>query len=282
MQRADNRAQLWGRKIFPATNLETPRAINCPATVIDLKFEERFESDVDEIRRAVLPSTKLISITNPHNPTGRLFSDADIQQLVALAEEKGCYLLVDETYRELNFQTPLKPYAATLSERVISVSSVSKAYGAPGIRIGWLITRDKKLMHDFLAAKEQVTICNSVVDEAIALHLLQNKEKLLRQHHEHIRKNFAYIQNWMTQQSFLEWVEPEAGVVCFPRLKKDFKINVDAFYEKLFQQYGTVVGPGHWFERDKTYMRIGFGYPLADELKGGLNNLTQCLNESIR
>ena len=241
-----------------------------------------FEINFEDVRKAVQANTKLISITNPHNPTGKLFSEKIIHQLIRLAEEKNCRLLVDETYRELNFQTELKPYVAELSEKVISVSSVSKSYGAPGIRIGWLISRDKKLMHDFLAAKEQITICNSVVDEEIAFGLLCNKHRWITNHHQHIRNNFAYIEQWINEQTFLEWVKPDAGAVCFPRLKAKYKIDATKFYTELFNQYSTIVGPGHWFERDRTYMRIGFGYPLFEELKTGLSNIEECLRELVK
>jgi len=263
------------------TNLETPRAINCAMSIIDLKFENGFEIDVNEIRKAIQPNTKLISITNPHNPTGKVFDEKLIQQLVQLAEESNCHLLVDETYRDLNFQTELKPYAAELSDKVISVSSVSKSFGAPGIRIGWLICRDKKLMHDFLAAKEQICLCNSVVDEEIAFHLLHNKKTILPKHHEHIRTNFTHFKQWFAQQSYLEWVEPQAGVVCFPRVKAEYKPDKEKLYDTLFSKYATIVGPGHWFEQDKIYMRLGFGYPLFEELKTGLSNLEECIALSL-
>ena len=258
------------------TNLETPRAIKCAMSIVDLKFENNFEIDVQEIRNLIQPNTQLISITNPHNPTGKVFDAHTIQQLIQIAEENNCRLLVDETYRDLNFQTELKPYYAELSDKVISVSSVSKSFGAPGIRIGWLICRDVKLMHDFLAAKEQICLCNSVVDEEIAFHLLHNKKTILEKNHEHIRTNFAYFKEWFAQQKFLEWVEPQAGVVCFPRLKAEYKMDAEKFYESLFAKHATIVGPGHWFEQNKIYMRIGFGYPTLEELKIGLNNLQEC------
>ncbi|MES2622390.1 MAG: pyridoxal phosphate-dependent aminotransferase, partial [Bacteroidota bacterium] len=233
------------------TNIETPRAFKCGISLIDLKFEDGFEIDVEAVRKAIQPHTKLISITNPHNPTGKLYSRQTIQQLIQLAEEKNCRLLVDETYRDLNFQTELNPYVAEQSDKVISVSSVSKSYGAPGVRIGWIICRDNKLMNDFLAAKEQITICNSVVDEEVAYSLIRDKQEWIEKHHTHIRANFATIKQWMANQPYLEWIEPNAGVVCFPRLKAQYTIQKEEFYQTLFTVYSTIVGPGHWFEQDK-------------------------------
>ncbi|TND08415.1 MAG: class I and II aminotransferase [Bacteroidetes bacterium] len=145
-----------------ATNLETPYAIGCEISKIDLRFEEGFRLDPARIREAIRPGTKLISITSPHNPTGTIIPQETIKDLAALAAEKGCKLLVDETYRELA-QGIVPPSAATFGPQVITVSSVSKAYGIPGLRIGWIMCSDKILMQTLLAAKEQVIICNSVL-----------------------------------------------------------------------------------------------------------------------
>ncbi|MCX6217017.1 MAG: aminotransferase class I/II-fold pyridoxal phosphate-dependent enzyme [Spirosoma sp.] len=265
-----------------ATNLETPRAINCEMSLIDLTFDEQFALNIEQVRQAIQPTTRLISITNPHNPTGTVIPETVLNELVALAEAYNCYLLVDETYRYLNFQTPLLPYLAQKSKHVISVSSLSKAFGVPGIRIGWIICRDASLMHRFLAAKEQIMITNSVVDEQIALHVLQHQASQLAEAHQHIRTNFALTQQFFAQTPYLEWVEPTAGVVCFPRLKAGYSLNTDNFYQSLYSAYQTIVGPGHWFEQDKIYMRVGFGYPTTDELRTGLQNIERCLEEHIK
>jgi aspartate/methionine/tyrosine aminotransferase len=264
-----------------ATNIETPRTIGCEITYVDLSFENGFQFDLEAIKREIRPNTKLISITSPHNPTGIVFEDALLKKIITLAEEQNIYVLVDETYRYLNFKSELTPYYAAVSKNVISVCSLSKAFGAPGIRIGWLINKDEKLMHAFLAAKEQIVICNSVVDEEIALHILQQQESLLSQTHQHILKNFSVLKSWMGSHELLEWKEPDAGVVCFPRVKKDFKFNAEKFYPMLYNEYKTIVGPGHWFEQDRRYMRIGFAYPFTDELTTGLNNITACLEKCL-
>ena len=265
-----------------ATNLETPRAIGCQSTVIDLKFDDNFEIDIEVIKAAIKPNTRLISFTNPHNPTGKVFSESVINELINLATENNCYLLADETYRDLNFQTVLEPYLAERHQNVISVCSLSKAFGTPGIRIGWAICQDQSLMIRLLAAKEQVVICNSVVDEAIALHLLKNQEQFLPKTHQYIRQNFEIIRSWFETQPYLEWNNPTAGVVCFVRVKDSYKIDMPQFYEALYKDFQTIVGPGHWFEQPQNYMRIGFGYPTPEELKQGLLNLEECLRKFVK
>lgn len=261
-----------------STNLETPRAIGCAISIIDLTFETGYALDIAAIRQAITPSTKLISVTNPHNPTGTRYDSATMRELVTLANETGCYLLVDETYRDLNFQTPLSPYIATQHSRVISVCSLSKAFGVPGIRIGWIINTDPVLMERFLAAKEQIIICNSVLDEEIAERLLRKKAQIIPDIHAHIRLNFSILQEWFSGNTdLLQWHPPTAGVVCFPRVPTSLGIDMGKFHDILYHEYQTVVGAGHWFEQPTEHLRIGFGYPTADELRTGLARIEACL-----
>ncbi|MGZ6540224.1 MAG: pyridoxal phosphate-dependent aminotransferase, partial [Bacteroidia bacterium] len=117
-----------------SSNIETPRAIGCEISFSELDFSNDFAVSVDDIRSKIKKNTKLISITHPHNPTGTIIPKNIMMELASLAEKNNCFLLVDETYRELNFESKL-PLAASLHNRIISVSSVSKAYGLPGIRI---------------------------------------------------------------------------------------------------------------------------------------------------
>ncbi len=264
-----------------ATNLETPKAIGCEIDFIALTFEKGFETDIATIEALIKPNTRCISITSPHNPTGTIISEPFLLQLVQLVEKHKCYLLVDETYRDLTPAHQL-PLAATLSSRVISVSSVSKAYGLPGIRIGWLISKDKQLQETFLAAKEQIILCNSVIDEEIAYQFILQKEQFLPAIQQKIANHFSILKNWMDTQQHLEWVVPKAGVVCFPRVKKKYDVTMDHFYEHLYGHYKTVVGPGHWFGMDKRYMRIGYGWPSTEMLNNGLQNISLTLDKYIR
>lgn len=263
-----------------ATNIETPRAIGCEIDFIDLSFENNFQIDVEIIHSLIKSNTKYISITTPHNPTGTVISEQTLLQLISLAELNNCYLLVDETYRDLSLSNKL-PLAASLSSQVISVSSVSKAYGLPGIRIGWLITQNKKLKELFLAAKEQIFLCNSVVDEEIAFQFLQQKQYFLPVIQQKINNNFEMVKIWMEQNPYLEWVEPSGGVICFPRIKEEIKIDTEIFYKTLYNKYKTLVGPGHWFEMSKRYMRIGYGWPTTESLKKGLANISTTFQETI-
>ena len=161
-----------------ATNLETPRAIACDISFLDLSFEQGFRLDIEALSALLRPETKLISITCPHNPTGVMLTEDELRQVVDLARKNGSVLVVDETYRDLSLDAAL-PLAASLGSHVISVSSLSKAYGVPGIRLGWLITSNPKLQELFLAAKEQISICGSVLHEWIGENILMHRSVFL-------------------------------------------------------------------------------------------------------
>ncbi|BBE32643.1 pyridoxal phosphate-dependent aminotransferase [Sphingosinicella microcystinivorans] len=259
-----------------ATNLETPRAIGCAISLIDLKFEDGFRIDIGRIAAAITPRTKIISVTCPHNPTGTMLSEAELRQLVDLARENGCKLLVDETYRELSYGGML-PLAASLGVHVISVSSLSKAFGVPGIRIGWLITTDPALQELFLAAKEQISICGSVVDEWIAEQVLSRRAALLTPTLDEMRARLDLVSDWMAGEPLLEWVKPSGGVVCFPRMRDVPHSGTDGFYKRLLEAHGTYVGPGHWFEMPDTHFRLGYGWTTRPELEAGLNGISKAL-----
>ena len=261
-----------------ATNIETPRAIGCAITYVDLDFDQGFALDLVKMAEAIGPQTRYVSVTCPHNPTGTMLSRADLDGLIALVERAGCKLLVDETYRDLSHGDDL-PVAASLSPSAISVSSLSKAYGVPGIRVGWIVTRDAELQERFLAAKEQIGICGSVVDEWIAGSVLEQRGPFLEAQAGLIAGRLAIMREWIAGDPKLEWVEPKGGVVCFPRFRHPAGFDFDAFYKDLLESFGTYVGPGHWFEMPRNHLRIGFAYPLEDELKQGLAQISAAIRK---
>ncbi|MEO7965869.1 MAG: aminotransferase class I/II-fold pyridoxal phosphate-dependent enzyme [Gemmatimonadaceae bacterium] len=261
-----------------ATNLETPRAIGCAMSCVDLSFDDAFRLDIDAVERAVTPATRLISVTTPHNPTGTMLLWNDLNRLDAIAEKHRCHLLVDETYRDLTHGAP-SPSAASISERVIAVSSLSKAFGTPGLRTGWLISRDAALFETLLAAKEQIGICGSSIDERLATTVLEGRERWLAKSRPRNLAHLGIVRDWIAAESRMEWVEPAGGVVCFPRMIPDSTFDVDHFYKSLLDDHGTYVGAGHWFEMPKHYMRIGFAWPNESELRNGLSGISAALRE---
>jgi aspartate/methionine/tyrosine aminotransferase len=259
-----------------ATNLETPRAIGCAITFVDLAFEDSFRLDVDRLEAALRPNTRIISITTPHNPTGVALSAEVLGEVAALAARQGCRMVVDETYRDLCYGK-LPHLAASLGPHVISVSSLSKAYGIPGIRLGWIVSSDPKLQELFLAAKEQISICGSVIHEWIGEEILARRGEILAVTLAEMRQRLALVTRWMESEPLLEWVPPSGGVVCLPRMRSTPSGGTAAFYQRLLDTEGTYVGPGHWFELPDTCFRLGYGWPTRDELQAGLQGISRAL-----
>ena len=264
-----------------ATNIETPKALGCDIDYLDLDFDRGFALDVDDLAARIRPDTRLISLTLPHNPTGVSIGAGDLAAIVASIERSGARLLVDETYRDMSFAAPL-PVAATLSERAISVCSLSKTYGIPGIRTGWIACRDTAVMHRFLCAKEQIGICGSVVDEAVAAQALRGADVWVAGNQTRLAAAFAAVKAWMVAEPLLEWVEPSGGCVCFPRIRADAGVDIAAFYRSLNDDHGAYVGPGHWFEQSDRYFRIGYGWPTPQELAGGLDAISASLRSALK
>lgn len=268
---------------FPnyGTNLETPKAIGANVDKLNITFENGFRPTLEQFESALKTKAKLVSMTVPHNPTGTVVSEKELRAIVELTKKAGSYLLVDETYADMNFDSPL-PVAATLGSHVMSISSLSKTYGLPGIRIGWIVCKDKKLMEKFLAAKEQIMICGSVLDEEVAYHFLKQRDHHLQNIKKSILEKRGILMDWYKNQSYMEMVTPKAGVVAFPRIKSTDPQVIENFYKILNNDFGTWVGPGHWFGFDKRYMRVGYGWPTPLELSAGLNCLTQTLKRLIK
>ncbi len=252
-----------------ATNIETPRAIGANVLPLKLMFKDGYRPDLDRLESLVSAHTKILSITDPHNPTGICLTDDERNYIVTLAERHGCLLLVDETYRDLS-REPARPWAAEISASAISISSLSKSMGLPGIRVGWAITRNPAHQERLLAAKEQMMICGSVLDETVATHALRQRTELLAVRRATADRHLSIVHEWMSGHGDLEWVEPQGGVVCFPRIRDPFAFDIGAFYQHLRTVGGTLVGAGHWFEVDPRSFRVGFGWPNEDELRGGL------------
>ena len=262
-----------------ATNIETPRSLGASVVQLDLAFEDGWRIDPAAVAALTTERTKLVSITTPHNPSGAVSTAEDLAGIVAHVERIGARLIVDETYREMTFAGP-GPLAAAGSDRVISVSSASKSFGLPGLRVGWLATRDRELRDLLLAAKEQIVITGSMVDEELAYRALARRETWLPEARDRIAAALSIVRGWIESDPRFEWVEPAGGVVAFPRIRPDVEADLDRFYDVLLERYATVVGPGHWFEQSRRHFRVGFGWPTIERLARGLANVSSALTDA--
>jgi aspartate/methionine/tyrosine aminotransferase len=260
-----------------STNIETPRALGASMDYLDLRFEDAWRVDTDEIDRRLKSGPALVSLTLPHNPTGVTLGREEFERIVRIVERRRAWLFVDETYREMT-DDPL-PAVAELSTRAVSIGSLSKAYGVPGIRIGWLLTRDQRLRERFLAAKEQICLTGSLVDEEIGLAVLRDRERWRERSRSIRRTGLEAVGKWLGTEARMEWVRPVGGVVGFPRIRRSVKVDIATFYQVLSES-GTAVGPGRWFGQSDELMRIGFGWPTPEELAAGLRSISLALDAS--
>jgi aspartate/methionine/tyrosine aminotransferase len=257
---------------FPSL-YEVPASLDRDFTLFPLTFEEEFKPDLDRLKSLIKPETKLIALTHPNNPTGSVISGKELEAFITLAESIDAYLLLDETYRELSFDEPA-PLAATLSPKAISITSMSKAYGIPGIRIGWVAAQEQ-VIDAVCAVREQITICNSALGEKVAFEVLRRKDVFLKEVRNTVFDNYQILKTWMEKSNDLEWVPPQGGVVAFPRLVED--VPADDMCRLLVEKYKAFVVPGFCFQMPR-YFRMGFG-GNAQELHAGLDCLDQALEE---
>jgi aspartate/methionine/tyrosine aminotransferase len=258
---------------------EVPRSLGLDVSLFTLRYEDGFRPRWDDLEKLVTPRTKLISLTHPNNPTGSMISRGELERVIELVESRDIYLMFDETYRDLAYENKL-PSAASLSSKVVIISSMSKIYGLPGIRIGWLATKDRYLLDATLAIREQVSITNNALGEEIAVQVLKRQEEFLNRARTRVKRNLGIVSEWMAKQDKFEWVFPEAGVVAFPRIKPEITVDPEKVYRLLAEKYKTFTIPGRHFEMDNRHFRLGFGGE-PEEIRIGLGNFEKALNDAV-
>jgi aspartate/methionine/tyrosine aminotransferase len=238
---------------------EVARAAGAEVTRVELREADGWRLDVDEVRRALRPNTRLILVNEPHNPTGSLSNRATFDRLIALAAESGARLVVDEVYRFLEFDPADRlPAGADISPTGVSIGVMSKSFALAGLRIGWVATRDRDLLARLAAFKDYTTICSSAPAEVLALIALRARNTVLARNRAIVEANMplldAFFEKWA---GTFEWVRPRSGSIGFPRLLGDTPI--DAFAEDLVRETGTLILPGTVFADTGNHFRIGYG-----------------------
>ncbi|UCG03466.1 MAG: aminotransferase class I/II-fold pyridoxal phosphate-dependent enzyme [Candidatus Heimdallarchaeota archaeon] len=249
-----------------------PQSLERSMDLFFLDFEERFKPNFQKLEDMIKPNTKLICLTHPNNPTGSIITIEELKQIIDIVEDRNIYLLLDETYRELTFGKVLPP-AANLSSNVISVSTMSKVYGLPGIRVGWSASLEKTIIDGILKVREQTTICNSALNEAIALQILRKKDRHLKTIMQRIKENYNIVFDWMEDEDRLSFIPPKGSVTCFPR----FNESSERLCRLLVEKYRTFTVPGYCFKMDH-FFRLGFGGE-TEELEKGLEKLSLAIKE---
>lgn len=252
---------------------ELPRALGARMRLVPLRAETQWELDPDDVARVASMRTRLIVVNFPHNPTGALIS-ADVQRrLVEIADCCGATLLSDEVYRGLEADPAARlPAAADLSNRAVSLGVMSKSFALPGLRIGWLATRDSALLSRAARLKDYTTICSSAPSEVLALIALRASDKVLERSRAIVGSNRAAASSFVASHSrHLEWIPPRAGSTALPRL---LDRDADVVAAALRERENVLMVPGRIFGADPHHFRLGLG---RRDLPHALESLSRIL-----
>ena len=235
----------------------------------------RWAPDLDELQTLVTNRTRLVAVCNPNNPTGARLTEAEVAAVCEIADRHGAWVLSDEIYRGVEREGIETPTAWGRTERVIVTGGLSKAYGLPGLRIGWVVTT-RTMAADLWSRRDYTTIAPGALSDRLARHALapQRRGVLLERARRTIAGNYRIVEDWLDANgSALSWVPPEAGAMAFVRYRHD--IGSTALATRLREAEGVLIVPGDHFGLD-GYLRLGFG-GRADSLRRGLARLDRVL-----
>lgn len=258
---------------------ETIPASICDVSGIGLEANNNWNLDVQKIKDAIRPNTRLISINFPHNPTGKVISKQTLNDLIDIVRQRGIYLFSDEVYRLMERNNNIRlPQVADLYEKGLSLNVMSKSYGLPGLRIGWIASQDLDLLHQMEKMKHYLSICNSSPSEFLAVIALQASADILSRNHKIIDDNLKLLNPFFAQnRDLFEWNEPDGGCIGYPKYLGSE--GVMAFCERLIKEHGIMLLPGSIYDSangpsPSNHFRIGYG---RKAMKEGLRKFQEVL-----
>lgn len=252
-----------------------------------LTFDRGYRLTADLLEPLLNDRTRLVSIASPQNPSGVETTRAELQSILALMRAKApaARLFVDETYRDATYGNTSPPRsAATLDDAVITGGSVSKAHGAPGLRVGWLTVRDRELLQRLTVAKMNIVISGSPLDETLAAAILDNREKILNVRRGLLADGLSKVAAWVEdQRGAIDWVKPDGGALCCLRLSPGvFDASAVGRFWSALSERNLQIGDGAWFGESSAILRLGFGYLPPHVLPTALTALSEAVEEATR
>lgn len=235
------------------------RDMGCEVTPWRPREDAAWRFDLRDLRAAIRPSTRLVVINFPHNPTGALLTGEELAGVVAIAEECGAVLFSDEMYRFLERDADDRlPSAVELSPTAVALGGLSKSLSAPGLRVGWLVTRDGALRERLLIGKDYTTICGSAPSELLAIAILRARDVILERNRRLIQANTASFDAFVRRQAGQWiWSPPAAGPVAFAGLATSE--GAAALCRRAVEEAGVMLLPSTVFEYGDGHVRIGLG-----------------------
>lgn len=238
---------------------ELARSIGCRVSLWMPDENRGWQFELDQLESLMEDTTRLVVINFPHNPTGAMISPDDLNLLVDRVRRRNIYLFSDEIYRflEIKPETPL-PAACDLYENAVSLGGLSKSFGLAGLRLGWLATRQAKILEPISRFKDYTTICNSAPSEILGIMALRNRDTIVAGHLARVKKNIANLAEFIQQHDdFFSWHPPRAGSICFPKMSSVGSTAV--FCRQLLENTGIMLLPSRMFDYGDQHVRIGLG-----------------------
>jgi aspartate/methionine/tyrosine aminotransferase len=252
------------------------KAINAKVREWWLKPSEEFKPSIDDLNKLIGKNTKAIFISNPNNPTGKSLNSRDLKKIAEVAGENDVFLVFDEVYRGLEL---VDSYTPSILEhydldKAVVTSGLSKVYGLPGIRVGWMIS-SRKIVNKAWSIKDYTTISTSTLSSYIALKVLQpsTMDRLIERARRIVRGNLLVFKSAISSENLLSYIEPDAG--AYIPVKINLPINTLKLAEKIYKEKSVLVNPGECFNIP-GYFRIGLG-GLQEELSLGVNMIIETL-----
>ena len=252
-----------------------PNAI-CEATGVPLEPSDNWSLDIDRVAAAIRPNTRLVTINFPHNPTGAILPLDRYEALVELCRKHGIYILHDEIFNGLGETgTRHLPFIADIYERGLSLNVMSKSFGLPGLRVGWIACQDAEIVSKMERLKHYPSICNSGPSERLTMIALRNKDRILARNCAIVDENLPKWDAFFARHSELfEWQRPDGSCMAFPRYKG--ADGVEAFCASLVEESGVLFLPSTIYSSvlgptPTDRLRLGFGRANLDEGLAALN-----------
>ena len=251
-----------------------PRALGCEVALWRIRPETGFRYDVDDLERLLTSRTRLIVVNSPHNPTGALLSAAELERVYRLAESVGARILSDEAYRWLTMPggEPLPPPVYNLGPLGISVGTLSKPFGLPGLRLGWLAA-PAEIRNQCWGMRDYVSLSPGKLNDALAVLALRHREKIIERNEAIMAANLAQAKAWFAEhEGLLSWTPPRAGLLALLRYNLDYPSSDLA--NKLAEEYSVMLAPGSAFGFEH-HLRLGIGQ-TPEVFAAGLGRVSAC------
>lgn len=240
-----------------------------------LHEDEGWRLDMDRLRAAVSRRTKAICICTPNNPTGQILDAAALDEIAAIARDSGAWILSDEVYRGSEHDGVESAGAWGRYERTIVTGGLSKAYGLPGLRIGWIVAPEERIAAAW-STKDYTTIATATLSELLAERALRQRADILARTRRILCERWPVLEGWAREHGpKLHWTKPRAGAICF--FGYAYPVDSWPLVERLIRERSTMVVPGSHFHAER-HLRIGFGQPEAT-LRAGLAEVDAVLKD---